>query len=62
MVVLEKNGYKSRMVLHISRMTSDDFNRRYYCVAKNDIAKAVGEIQVLGKVYSYQPFFFYLFA
>lgn len=50
MVVLERSGYKSKMVLHIYRMNSEDFIHRYYCVAKNDIQKTVGEIQVYGNV------------
>lgn len=49
MMVIEKSGYKSRMVLQIFRMGFDDFNYRYYCVAKNELQKTVGEIHVYGE-------------
>lgn len=51
MFVQEKTGYKSKMVLHINKMNHDDYNHKYFCIAKNDMQKTVGEIQVYGNVY-----------
>ncbi|CAH1108649.1 unnamed protein product [Psylliodes chrysocephalus] len=45
---LERNGYRSRMQLNITRVNSHDFNYKYYCISKNELQTTRGEFQ-LGK-------------
>ncbi|KAJ8963128.1 hypothetical protein NQ318_018593, partial [Aromia moschata] len=43
---LEKDGYKTRMQLNISRVNAADFRYLYYCVAKNELQKTRGEFTI----------------
>ncbi|XP_018572198.1 uncharacterized protein LOC108911691 [Anoplophora glabripennis] len=41
--LLEKDGYKARMQLNITRVNAMDMRYLYYCIAKNELQKTRGE-------------------
>ncbi|XP_072398449.1 uncharacterized protein [Diabrotica undecimpunctata] len=53
---LERNGYRSRMQLNITKINSNDFNYKYYCISKNELQTTRGEFQ-LGKHTSNQSLY-----
>ncbi|XP_056636395.1 uncharacterized protein LOC130444995 isoform X1 [Diorhabda sublineata] len=53
---LERNGYRFRMQLNITKITSQDFNYKYYCISKNELQTTKGEFQ-LGKYTSDQSLY-----
>ncbi|CAG9858094.1 unnamed protein product [Phyllotreta striolata] len=42
----ERNGYRYRMQLNITRITGLDFQYKYYCISKNELQTTRGELQL----------------
>ncbi|XP_023027680.2 uncharacterized protein isoform X1 [Leptinotarsa decemlineata] len=43
---LDRNGYRSRMQLNITRINPTDLSYKYYCISKNELQTTRGEFQM----------------